>query len=646
MSRYNCFSLTLSTVLFLFLSGALLARPTEPKGKLDPVRWTLAVEPSETVASGRIVGRLIATIEEGWRLYAPTTPKGGPIPTELKLTDNPVIKAWTSYQPKPETKFDLNFNLESQTYSDEVVFLFDIKLDHDTQVGTFQIESTTRYNACNDRLCLPPAKRSALATFQVVNETMARAPVIPSEYEDIKNLKALTSVRKVHTTDPSSEGFRQFAAVAFGFGILAIFTPCVFPMIPIMMSYFVTTHTGSRHQSLLQAATFCIGVVVLFTSIGAVVSAALGPFGISQMGSSIWVNLFIALVFLAFGANLLGVFDIGVPSRTLTSLNQISGRGGLLGTLVMGLVFALSSFACIGPFMGTLLAGSIKGDLTWPILGMMIFATGLVLPFFFLALFPAYLARLPKSGDWLTRTKVTVSFLVFAAAVKYLSNVDQVGQWSLLTRERVIAIWIVLLAMAGFYLLGMLRITDEKPGLVGPARLGLGMLFLVLAISMTPGMVGGKLGELDAYIPSSEDSRFQGSVSDAKINTKHWLKNNYEGALELARRENKAVLVSFTGYTCTNCHWMKANMFTRPELAETLDELILVELYTDGTDEASQANQRMQLKRFETVAIPYYAIIDPGGDVLAEFPGRTRDVEQFRKFLVAARSRAIALSDL
>ena len=648
MSRSRWFPLVLATLVLV--SGELSAQTAKRKPKFDPVKWTLAVEPAEAAAGGRAVGRLTATIEEGWRLYAPTTPKGGPIPTELKISDHAAVTAWTPYQPEPKTKFDPNFQFETQTYSDEVVFLFDIELDADAQPGTVELESTTRYNACNDRLCLPPVRRSATAAFQLVAKTTSQAPPIPPDYREATPAEAVAAAavgrsRNVRPTAPGSEGFLQFAALAFGFGVLAIFTPCVFPMIPITMSYFVSTNTGSRRQSLIQAVTFCVGVIVLFTGIGAAVSAVLGPFGLSQLGANVWINLLIAVVFLAFGASLLGVFEITVPSGALTSLNQMSNRGGLLGTLVMGLVFALASFACTGPFIGALLAGSIQGDLTWPILGMMIFSTGLALPFFFLALFPAYLAKLPKSGGWLVRTKITVSFLVFAAAVKYLSNVDQVYQWFLLTRERVLAIWIVLLAMAGFYLLGMLRIGDDESGPVGAGRLGVGALFLVTAVSLIPGMFGGRLGEIEAYIPSPEYSGFQGSALGGAAEEKRWIKNDYEGALETARQSGKNVLVSFTGYTCTNCHWMKANMFPRAELAQELDNLVLVELYTDGADEASRANQQLQLERFETVAIPYYAIIEPNGTVIAEFPGRTRDVEEFRGFLASARSASLASLD-
>ena len=626
----------------MLVTAASFAQTNKRRPKYDPVQWSLEIQPSVASPGERAVARLTATIEEGWRLYAPTTPKGGPIPTELTLTDSPAVEGWTVHQPEPKTKFDPNFQSETQTYNNEVVFLFDLTLSENAELGTTELEANTRYNACNDRLCLPPTRKTASASFAIAATSTEQAAAIPAGYMEAKPaaetvvVAAVTPPRTAPSVpSPNEEGFIQFAALAFGFGILAIFTPCVFPMIPITMSYFVSTNTGSRRQSLIQATIFCVGVIVLFTGIGAAVSAIIGPFGLTQLGSSVLVNLLISAVFIAFGLSLLGVFEITVPSSALTSLNKVSNRGGLLGTLVMGLVFALASFACTGPFIGALLAGSIQGDLSWPIFGMLMFSTGLALPFFFLALFPAYLSRMPKSGGWLARTKITMSFLIFAAALKYLSNVDQVYQWYVLTRERYLAVWIVLLAMAGFYLLGMLRIGDDESGSVGPGRLGLGGLFLVLAVSLIPGMFGARLGELDAYVPSPEYSGLTNAgFGGAEANK--WIKDDYAKALELSRQTGKPLLISFTGYTCTNCHWMKANMFTRPPIAEALEGLVLLELYTDGANDLSQANQEMQLDRFGTVAIPYYAIIRPDESVIAEFPGRTRDTEEFLQFLTLA----------
>jgi thiol:disulfide interchange protein DsbD len=431
----------------------------------------------------------------------------------------------------------------------------------------------------------------------------------------------------------------QFAAVAFGFGLLAIFTPCVFPMIPITMSYFVSTRSGSKRASLLQATVFCLGVIVLFTGLGALVSVVLGPFGAVQLGSNVWVNLFIALIFLLFAASLFGAFEITVPSGAMTKLNQMSGRGGTLGTLVMGLVFALASFACTGPFVGPLLASSIQGGLAWPIFGMAMFSTGMALPFFGLALFPAYLSKLPKSGSWLSRTKRTMAFLILAAAFKYLSNVDMMYQLEILTRERFLAVWAVLLGLCGLYTLGMLRLPDEADEPPGFGRLSVGVVFLVLALSLLPGMFGARLGEIDAYVPPVEYSGLGATLLGGSAGNQQqdqWLKDDYDKALSLARESGKPVLLSFTGYACTNCHWMKANMFTKPEIREVTANLILLELYVDGQDEATARNQEMQLNRFRTTAIPYYVIIRPDESVAGEFAGATRDAAAFRAFLQSA----------
>src|ERR1019366_4413459 len=336
-------------------------------------------------------------------------------------------------------------------------------------------------------------------------------------------------------------------------------------------------------------------------------------------------------VFLAFGLSLLGAFEITIPSAVLTSLDRGTQKGGIAGTLLMGLTFALSSFACVGPFMGTLLAASVGSGGIRPLLGMLAFASGLALPFFLLALFPSYLKRLPKSGAWMARVKVVMGFIVLAAMLKFLASVDQVLQWNVITRERFLAGWILLFTMAGLYLLGFLRlggISKDEP--MGLGRLLVGMVFLIFAISLVPGMSGAKLGELDAYIPVASGGGGGGAGGESAL---VWMKNQYREALDRARREGKLVFVNFTGYAWTNCHWMKANMFTRPEIAGALKNFVLVELYTDGTDEASPANQELEQSKFQTIAIPHYAILDADGNAIATYAGVTRDTGAYLAFL-------------
>jgi len=267
-----------------------------------------------------------------------------------------------------------------------------------------------------------------------------------------------------------------------------------------------------------------------------------------------------------------------------------------------------------------------------PALGMLAFSAALSSPFFVLALFPSFLKRLPKSGGWMSRLKVVLGFVILAAMLKYLSNVDQVLQWNLLTRERFLALWAVLFALPGLYLLGWVPMEgvrrDEE---VKPMRLLVATLFLGFALSLIPGMFGARLGELEAYIPSPVEGTLLQSSAAASPN--QWLKNDWRAALDRARAENKRILVAFTGYACTNCHWMKANMFPRPEVAEALSRFVLVELYTDGTDAASEANQRRQEQLFQTVAIPFYAVFDSDEKVIATFPGLTRNAAEFLEFL-------------
>jgi thiol:disulfide interchange protein len=381
---------------------------------------------------------------------------------------------------------------------------------------------------------------------------------------------------------------------------------------------------------------FCLGIVVLFSGMGLAITAALGPFGIVQLGSNPWVNAFISVLFIAFGLSLLGAFEITIPSSILTRLNQGSEKGGFAGTLLMGLTFSLASFACVGPFVGTLLAASVSGGGTRPLVGMVTFATGLALPFFLLALFPSYLKRLPRSGGWMARVKVVMGFVILAASLKYLTSLDQVLQWGFLTRDRFLAAWIVLFAMAGLYLLGFLRLEGIKPDdRMGLGRLLTGMAFLVFAITLLPGMFGGRLGDLDAYVPAASGS--SSAEAPAGGGGLVWMKNQYREALAKARAEGKLVFVNFTGYACANCHWMKANMFTRPEIASAMQNFVLVDLYGDGTDAASEENQKLELARFQTVAEPYYAIMDPDENVIATFPGLTKDPQEFLGFLEKGR---------
>ncbi len=623
----------------IFLLLALSVSAFAQSEKFNHVQWKLTFDQAAAAPGATIAGRLEAVVEPEWHMYSLTTPPG-PIPTTIDLADSPAVERITIFEPPPVRKFDPNFNADTETYEGTQVFLARIELKKDLAPGPINISFKARYQTCSGTSCIPPRTRIATATLNIATGTPVAAFIIPAGYIDAK---PATKSSPVSTPKEADSGLGSFLGLAFGFGLAAIFTPCVFPMIPITMSYFVGQDKGGVGQAL----TFCLGIIFLFTGLGLVMTLALGPAGVVQLGSSIWVNGFISLVFFTFGLSLLGAFEITIPSGLLTKLNAASGQGGFIGTLLMGLTFALASFACVGPFMGTLLAASVGANKLRPVLGMATFASGLSLPFFFLALFPQYLKKLPRSGDWLSRVKVVMGFLVLAFMLKYLYSLDAVLQTGLLTRERFLAATVVLLAMAGLYLLGYVRLPGISAEMeLGVSRLLIGLVFIAGSLSLIPGMFGAKLGEIEAYIPPPSSNSISGGGA-AGTGELTWVENDLQGAFAKAKAEGKRVLVNFTGYACTNCHWMKANMFTRPEIGGVMKNMVLVDLYTDGTDAASLANQKLEEDKFQTVAIPFYVLYDGDQNVIATFPSLTRDPQEYLTFLntksVAAPVAAAAL---
>jgi len=584
----------------------------------NQVQWQLAVEPASAPPGGTVLARMTGHIETGWHIYSMSTASA--IPTTIQVAPNAAIDHVRVLQPAPHKAFDPTANADTETYDREVAFLVELKLKKDAPVGPAEIGVTARYQTCNDQKCIPPVRRTATASLNIDPAAPTVAVAIPPHYVEPGAPGSGNSAQ--------DQGLGAFLLLAFGFGLATIFTPCVFPMIPITMSYFLNRESGSRRDSIMQAVVFCLGIIVLFSGLGLLVTAIVGPVGVSQLGSNVWVNLFITALFVAFGLSLLGAFEITIPSAILTRLNRSSEKGGIAGTLLMGLTFSLASFACVGPFVGTLLAASVGGSMVRPVAGMLTFAAGLALPFFLLALFPSYLKKMPRSGGWLARVKVVMGFVILAASLKYLSSADQVLNWGVLTRDRFLAAWIVLTAMAGLYLLGFVRLegikAEERMGL---GRLLIGMAFLVLAISFVPGMSGGNLGFWESYVPAAQNS---GGAAQGGLT---WMKNQYREALAQAKREGKMVFVNFTGYACANCHWMEGNMFPRPEIAAALKNFVLVELYTDGPDAASEENGKLESSKFGTVATPFYAILDANENVIATFDKRTTDPQEYLAFL-------------
>jgi thiol:disulfide interchange protein DsbD len=428
-----------------------------------------------------------------------------------------------------------------------------------------------------------------------------------------------------------------------GFGALSLLTPCVFPMVPITVSYFTSHAAGHRTAAVRDALIYALGIIFTFTALGVALALIFGAAGINKLAASPWVNILITAIFLSFALSLFGAFNLQVPSSILTKLDALSrreegtagGAGHIIALLLMGLTFSLTSFTCTAAFVGTLLVMAAQGSWLYPVVGMLAFSSVFALPFFVLALAPQLLSQLPKAGGWLNSVKVVMGLLEVAAAMKFISNVDLIWGWGIFTREVVLASWVAVALLITIYLLGKFQLThDTQTERIGAVRLLIALVSLSLGFYLSTGLFGARLGELESFLPpatvNTRSASFAGGSDNGEL---PWILNDYQGALARAREENKLVLIDFTGYTCTNCRWMEANMFPKEQVKRELDKYVRVRLYTDGEGEIYEQQQRMQEQMFGTVALPFYAVVDANGKAVASFPGLTRNPSEFVAFL-------------
>ncbi|HET9635996.1 MAG TPA: cytochrome c biogenesis protein CcdA [Gemmatimonadaceae bacterium] len=426
-----------------------------------------------------------------------------------------------------------------------------------------------------------------------------------------------------------------FLWLAASTGVLSLLTPCVFPMIPVTVAYFSSEH--HRHRPGYGAAVlFGLGIVGTFTVLGLVLAALFGAAGLTRFAADPAVNLILAFLFLLFAASLFGWLNLRLPWRLLTAADKSAqeiSRGSSLGALVMGATFTLTSVTCTAPFVGTLLVLAAQGAWFTPVVGMLVYSTAFAIPFILLAIAPRYVARLPRSGEWIRTLRVVIGLMEVAAAIKFISNADMVLGWRIFTRAVVLSLWTGLALVAAIYLA---RHRAQR-GQAYPTRLrGVvpGLLALIVAIWLGTGIGGRPIKQLDAYLPPTTTSS---SFATASLG-ESWILNDYARAIGAARTSGKLVFVDFTGYTCTNCRWMEANIFSRPDVSAELNRFVLARLYTDGEGPIYEQQQAFQEKSFGTVALPLYAIVDGEGKIRATFSGLTRDPSEFIRFLQRGQS--------
>lgn len=607
------------------------------------VEWT--VDAPERAAPGEsFVVRISVQIDEGWKMYAPDSPRPS-FGAQFDFGDTPPGLVYTGdlRQSEPIEAFDPFFEATVRYYEERADFSAPFQVAADAAAGRRQIAGAVTFMICNDTLCLPPTKAPLEATLTIAGDaaaatdTSGAATSIPDFTTGSGS--EITAAEPATTRDLSEAragGLLGFIFLAVGAGLAALLTPCVFPMIPLTVSYFAK-HSESRGGSVQMAVVYGASIIITFTALGALTALFVGAAGGQTIAANPWINLFIGVIFIVFALSLLGLFELRLPNGLLNYFNRQSARqGGYMGVLFMGLTLTLVSFSCTAPFVGGLLAATASDEWAYPILGMLIFSATFSLPFILFALFPNALQSLPRSGAWMNTVKVVLGFVELAAALKFLSNADLIWGWGLISRPLAIALAVVIFFLTGIYLVGKLRLSHDPPvEQVGVVRLLFAMGFFGLSLYMLPGLFGAPLNALDAYLPprqAGDVSLITSMRSDGGEADLPWMED-IEAAYAEARQSDRPVFIDFTGYTCTNCRQMEANVFPKPAVASMLaEEFVLLRLYTDDQDQGPML-QRYQLRLTGTVALPTYAVVDARDETLLARTSGLSTPTEFLAFL-------------
>jgi thiol:disulfide interchange protein DsbD len=616
----------------------LLASAPAAAQREHPISSELRVPAGSVTPGGRFTATLAVTIPSSpsvWHLYSITQPPGGPIRTTIRVGPDADFRLADSISATPPVVADdPNFGMKTETYTDSAIFRIPV-VSSPELTGNRRLSIALRYQTCNDRYCLPPVTDTITADV-----TLSGTPDSPASWEASAAVTPPPPPTPTPTPSrlPGNGSLALFLWIAATMGALSLLTPCVFPMVPITISYFSRGDARGRARAFRDAGVYAVGIMAAFTAIGLGLALVLGATGLNRFAANPWLNLAIALLFAGFAMSLFGMVNLGVPGSFVNRIDMLTrtsrfGRDGT--TLLMGATFAVTTFTCTAPFVGTLLVAATQGDWLWPALGLLTFSGVFALPFVILALVPEALTRLPRSGEWMVTLKGVLAFLELAAAMKFLSNADLVMGWGIFTRNVVLASWVALGLGLIAYLLG-LRIGR---GAMPARRHWIPSAITALVIAwLATGLAGRRLGELEPFLPPA-GANAGGVANSGEL---AWMLDDYDGALAKARTENKLVLIDFTGYTCTNCRWMEANMFPRAEVERELEKFVRVRLFTDGQDESNARQQKFQEEKFNTVALPLYAVVDGDGNTRGQFLGMTRSSDEFVAFLAAASAPTVA----
>lgn len=668
-----------STLLVLFAWMAMAQM-------VEPVHFSSALNIKDD-GTGEIV--YTAKIDEGWHLYSTHLNDAGPTEAELVVTRADGIELVGGLQPRGNEieQYDAMFGAVVKYFEQKAKFVQKVRLTKDT----YALDCYLQYGACNNTMCLPPqevplkkegtnpAAAAAAATDNVAApepevaaadtavttpDTLAAvapaAPVEPVEgdiYAPV--VDELRGMGGSAATELQSRSLWSIFCLGLIGGLLALFMPCIWPIIPMTVSFFLKRAKDDRRRGIRDAATYGVSIVVIYLLLGLIITTLCGPSKLNELSTNAVFNIFLFLLLVVFALSFFGWFEIKLPSKWANAVDdKVSSTSGMLSIFLMAFTLALVSFSCTAPIIGLLLVDAVtSGNIISPAVGMFGFAIALALPFTLFAIFPSWLKQAPKSGSWMNTVKVVLGFIELAFALKFFSVADLAYGWHLMDREVFLSLWIVIFLLLGLYLIGVLRFqSDEVDGEQKPMSVACimgGLASLAFAVYMLPGLWGAPCKAVSAFAPpmNTQDFNLNTHVVEARY-------TNYEDAMLAARREGKPLLVDFTGFGCVNCRKMEAAVWTDPRVADKLmNDYVLVSLYVDDKTPLAEPieveeNGRtrmlrtigdqwsyLQAHKFGSNTQPFYVALDTDGHPLAPAHSYKEDIAEYLDFLNAGLSR-------
>ncbi len=659
--------------LFLLLFAVAVQAQIQDPVKFKSELKTLAADEAEVVFT--------ATIDKGWHVYSTDLGDGGPISATFNVEKISGAEVVGKLKPvgKEISTFDKLFEMKVRYFENTAQFVQKLKLTG----GAYQLEGYLEYGACNDENCLPPtqvpfqfsgraegaAKEAAAATTETKAEKQPAEQETAADTASVAAIGGADGPTEINVTDKvdlwkpvinelqslgettSQEDMSWIYIFITGFagGLLALFTPCVWPIIPMTVSFFLK-RSKDKKKGIRDAWTYGASIVVIYVTLGLAITLIFGASALNALSTNAVFNILFCLMLVVFAASFFGAFEITLPSKWSTAVDsKAEATSGLLSIFLMAFTLSLVSFSCTGPIIGFLLVQvSTTGSVVAPAIGMLGFAIALALPFTLFALFPSWLKSMPKSGGWMNIIKVTLGFLELAFALKFLSVADLAYGWRILDRETFLALWIVLFALLGFYLLGKIKFPhDDDDSKVSVPRFFMALASLAFAVYMVPGLWGAPLKAVSAFAPPMQTQDF--NLYNNEVHAKF---DDYDLGMEYARQHGKPVMLDFTGYGCVNCRKMELAVWTNPKVSDIINnDYVLITLYVDNktplpspvkiVENGTERTLRtvgdkwsyLQRVKFGANAQPFYVLIDNEGKPLNKSYSYDEDIPKYIEFL-------------